>query len=629
MNLSEWFGLLISGLASASTLFMLSVGLSLIFGVSRIVNFAHGSFYLLSLYVACSLAARMGDTALGFWGAVLLAAIAVTLLGAAVEILVLRRLYKAPELFQLLATFALVLVFRDAALAIWGSEDVLGPRAPGLAGSIDVAGTRIPAYDLLLIFVGPVLLALLTFLLKSTRFGRLIRASTQDREMVGALGVNQKLLFTGVFCLGSFLVGLGGAMQVPKEPASLTLDLQALGDAFVVVVVGGMGSVPGAFVASLVIAGAKALCAALGTVQVAGLEISFSKLTLVAEFLIMAAVLVIRPWGLMGRATAAVRAQGEAERPLQRADKTFKVIVSLVVAGLLAAALLGQRIPYAPVFLTDVLVTTLFVISLHFIMGTAGLHTFGHAAYFGIGAYGAAFLLKGAGLAMGWALVIGPLFAGLAAVVFGWFCVRLSGVYFAMLTLAFAQIVWSVVFQWESVTGGSNGMTGIWPASWLADKTNFYLLTFSVCAVAAFVLRKILFSPFGYAMRAARDSVLRSEAIGINTKAIQWTAFAISGLVCGYAGALFAFSKGSISPETISVGRSFDGIVMIMIGGINSIAGPAVGAAVFVWLQDFAAQSTEYWKAAIGLTILGIVFLFPSGIVGTLKHAFVHKETAA
>jgi len=126
--------------------------------------------------------------------------------------------------------------------------------------------------------------------------------------------------------------------------------------------------------------------------------------------------------------------------------------------------------------------------------------------------------------------------------------VRLSGVYFAMLTLAFAQIVWSVVFQWESVTGGSNGMTGIWPYSWLAGKTHYYVMTLVVCAAAAFVLRKMLFSPFGYAMRAARDSVLRSEAVGIDTKAIQWTAFTISGLVCGYAGALFAFSKGSISP---------------------------------------------------------------------------------
>ena len=628
MSLSDWLGLVINGLASASTLFLLSVGLSLIFGVSRIVNFAHGSFYMVGLYIACSLTERMGDTVLGFWGGVFLAAAAVAVFGAAVEILLLRRLYKVPELFQLLATFALVLVIRDGTLAIWGSEDVLGRRAPGLSGAIEILGTRIPSYDLLLIVVGPILLALLTLVLKHTRFGRLIRASTQDREMVGALGVNQKLLFTAVFCLGSFLVGLGGAMQVPREPASLALDLHALGDAFVVVVVGGMGSVPGAFLASLVIAGAKALCAGLGTVNIAGVEIAFTKLTLVVEFLIMATVLVIRPWGLLGRPMVAARAVGEAEQPLRPADATFKISVSLVAIGLLMAASLAQQMPYAPVFLTDILVTSLFVISLHFIMGPAGLHTFGHAAYFGVGAYGAAFLMKGLGLGMGWALLLGPLFAGLAAVVFGWFCVRLSGVYFAMLTLAFAQIVWSVAYQWESVTGGSNGMTGIWPSGWLADKTHFYLFALLVCAVAALVLRKVLFSPFGYAMRAARDSVLRSEAVGVNTKAIQWTAFVISGLVCGVAGALFAFSKGSISPETISVGRSFDGIVMVMIGGINSVAGPVVGVALFTWLQDFASQTTEYWKAAIGLVILAIVLLFPEGLIGTLKKSFARKEMA-
>lgn len=626
MNLSDWFGLFVSGLASASTLFLLSVGLSLIFGVSRIVNFAHGSFYVLGLYIACTLTDRIGGTVLGFWGSILVAAIAVAVFGAVVEMLLLRRLYKVPELFQLLATFALVLIIRDGALAVWGSEDVLGRRAPGLSGSVEFFGARVPSYDLLLIFVGPVILLLLTLLLKRTRLGRLIRASTQDREMVGALGVNQKLLFTAVFVLGSFLVGLGGAMQVPKEPASLTLDLMALGDAFVVVVVGGMGSIPGAFVAALLIAWAKALCAGLGTTQIAGVEVSFTKLTLVVEFLIMALVLVVRPHGLMGRPLGTVRVLGAAEPPLQRANMAFKVTVTVVVLGLLSVGVLSQQMPYAPIFLTDILVTALFVASLHFIAGPAGLHTFGHAAYFGAGAYGAAFLLKEAGLAMGWALFFGPFFAGLAALVFGWFCVRLSGVSFAMLTLAFAQIVWSVIFQWESVTGGSNGMTGIWPSSWLDNKTNYYLLTLAICAVMAFVLRKMLFAPFGYAMRASRDSVLRSEAIGIDTKQIQWVSFAIAGLVCGYAGALFAFSKGSISPDAASVGRSFDGIVMVMIGGINSIAGPVVGAAIFTTLQDYAAQTTEYWKAAIGATILLIVFLFPEGVVGTFNRLRAHKE---
>ncbi|MBL0421628.1 ABC transporter permease [Ramlibacter sp. AW1] len=626
MSLSEWLALLINGLASASTLFLLAAGLSLIFGVTRIVNFAHGSFYMLGLYTAYTMAERLGSTVLGFWGAVLVAAVAVGVLGALVEMLLLRRLYKVPELFQLLATFALVLVLRDAALWLWGSEDLLGPRAPGLSGSVELFGSKLPSYDLLLIFVGPAMLLALTLLMSRTRFGRLIRASTQDREMVGALGVNQKVLFTAVFALGSFLAGLGGAMQLPREPASLFLDLQALGDAFVVVVVGGMGSIPGAFLAAIIIAGAKAVCTGLGTMSIAGIDVNFSKLTLVVEFLIMAAVLVVRPWGLLGRPAASSRQSSAGETPLERANTSFKVTTALVAVALIAIATLGQQMPYAPVLMTDILIAALFVVSLHFIAGPGGLHTFGHAAYFGIGAYGAAFLLKSAGLPMEASLLLGPVFAGLAAVVFGWFSVRLSGVYFAMLTLAFAQIVWSVVFQWEDVTGGSNGMTGIWPSDWLADKTHYYLLTLVIAAFAAWLLRKMLFSPFGYALRAARDSVLRSEAIGIDTKAVQWTAFILSGLVCGYAGALFAFSKGSISPETISVGRSFDGIVMIMLGGINTIAGPVVGAAVFTWLQDLAARTFEYWRAAIGITILLLVLLFPEGIIGTLKRFFAERE---
>ena len=170
----------LNGLAGASTLFLIAVGLSLIFGVTRIVNFAHGSFYMLGIYVAYTVVARMGGTVLGFWAAVLIAALAVAVIGVIVELLLLRRIYQAPELFQLLATFAIVLIVRDATLAIWGPEDLLGPRAPGLKGSVEVLGRQFPQYDLVLIFIGPAVLALLWFILSRTRFGVLIRAATQD-----------------------------------------------------------------------------------------------------------------------------------------------------------------------------------------------------------------------------------------------------------------------------------------------------------------------------------------------------------------------------------------------------------------------------------------------------------------
>src|SRR2546429_2946333 len=282
----------LNGLADAASLLLVGAGLSLIFGVTRIINIAHGSFYMVGLYLAYSFATKL-DGALGFWGGIIAAGLIVAALGALVEIVPLRRIYQAPELFQLLATFALVLVINDAVQYLWGPEDLLGPRAPGLRGSVAILGRNIPTYDLFLIAAGPLVLLLLYLMLARTRFGRLIRAATQDREMVGALGVNQAMLFTIVFALGAFLAGLGGALQVAREPANLSLDLIVISDAFVVVVVGGMGSITGAFLAALIVAEVKALCIGLGLVNFAlgnfgAFSVNFSKLTLVAEFLVMA-----------------------------------------------------------------------------------------------------------------------------------------------------------------------------------------------------------------------------------------------------------------------------------------------------------------------------------------------------
>src|ERR1700712_4028708 len=461
---------LVNGLADACALFLVASGLSLIFGVTRIVNFAHGSFYMLGIYIAYALVDRLGG---GMWflPSLLLASLAVGVIGALVEMLLLRRVYRAPELFQLLATFALMLVIKDAALWLWGPEDLLGPRAPGLAHAIPIFGRQFPTYDLFLIVVGPVVLGLLWLLLTRTRWGTLVRAATQDREVVGALGVNQAWLFTAVFALGTMLAGLGGALQLPREPANLGLDLQTIGDAFVVVVVGGMGSIPGAYVAALLIAEVKAICIGIGTIDVAGIAFSFSKLTLVVEFLVMAIVLVVRPWGLLGRPQAPTRNSAPPEAPLRKADKASKIAGAVLLIALIAWPVATAGSPYLTVLAIDLLTAALFATSLHFIMGPAGMHSFGHAAYFGLGAYGAALLVRTLGLPMELTLIASPFVAAAGALVFGWFCVRLSGVYLAMLTLAFSQIVWSVVYQWDDFTGGSNGLTGVWPAEGLAGKT--------------------------------------------------------------------------------------------------------------------------------------------------------------
>ena len=625
MDFSGFIAQLLNGLAGASSLFLVAAGLSLIFGVTRIVNFAHGSFYMVGIYVAYTLVDRLG-AGVGFWPALLVAAVAVGILGAIVEIALLRRIYRAPELFQLLATFALVLVIKDAVLWIWGPEELLGPRAPGLRGSVEILGRQFPAYDLFLIVVGPLVLGLLWLLLTRTRWGTLIRAATQDREMVAALGVNQAWLFTAVFALGAMLAGLGGALQLPREPANLEMDLHTIGAAFVVVVVGGMGSIPGAYVAALLIAELKAICIWLGLVKFGGIEISFSKLTLVVEFLVMAVVLVVRPWGLMGRPQGASRHGGALEAPMRPADPLFLAAVAALLLGLAVLPARTAQAPYTVVLVIDLLIAALFATSLHFIMGPAGLHSFGHAAYFGLGAYAAALLVRQLQLPMEIALLTASIAAAAGAFIVGWFSVRLSGVYLAMLTLAFAQIAWAIVFQWDAFTGGSNGLTGVWPAPWLADKRAYYYLSLVLVVASVLILRRMLFSPFGYAMRASRDSMLRADAIGIDVKRVHWVAFIIAGLFAGLAGALFAFSKGSISPESLHVGRSVDGLVMVLLGGIQTLAGPVVGAVTFTWLHDTVARNTEYWRAMLGAIILALVLLFPQGIAGFVRQILPGRQ---
>ncbi len=596
----------LTGLSSASALFLVASGLSIIFGVTRVVNFAHGSFYMLGAYIAYTLVGHLGG-ALGFWAAVLLAGAAVGIIGVVVELLILRRVYQAPELFQLVATFGVILVIQDLALLVWGAEDLFGPAAPGLEGTVDVLGTRLPEYDLALIALSLVVLGALWLLFRRTRWGTLVRAATEDREMVGALGVNQAWLFTGAFFLGSMLAGLGGAAQLPKGGADLLMDFNILAAVFVVVVVGGMGSIAGAFLAAVLIS-------ELGAFGILVLPQS----TLVLMFVVMAVVLVFRPWGLLGRPEAPGQhgQAGPPEPPLRPPPPRLRAAGLLLLAALLALPAFADD--FTLVLAVEIAIMALFAASLHFAMGPGGMVSFGHAAFFGGGAYAAALLVKYAGSPMEAALLFAPAMAGVLALVFGWFCVRLTGVYLAMLTLAFAQVGWSIVFQWGEVTGGDDGILGIWPSEWASDRLAFYYLSVLASAGGILALQYVLHSPFGYAMRACRDSVVRSASIGIDVQRQQWLAFAFSGVLAGLAGGLFVFSKGSVFPDEMAIPRSFDALIMVLLGGVKTVLGPLAGAATFTWLQDEISR-LEYWRLILGALIIAIVVAFPQGIAGFLR----------
>jgi branched-chain amino acid transport system permease protein len=594
----------ITGLASAASLFLISVGLSIVFGVTRVVNFAHGSLYMLGAYIAFSLVSVMGDSFVGYLLALLLAALAVGVIGAVIETSLLRRIYKAPELFQLLATFGVVLVVQDLTRAVWGPDDLFAPRMPGLDGAVDILGHAIPSYDLFLIGVAFAVLGGLWLLFRKTRFGVLIRAATEDRKMVAALGIDQRWLFTAAFVLGSALAGLGGALQLPRQAASLSMDLNIIVDAFVVVVVGGMGSIFGAFVAAVLIS----LLLAFGLVI-------FPQITLVLIFLVMAVTLVLKPSGLFGKPEiATAEAVRNPDPPLRPSGKIARAgWIALLLTGLIAPVVVGD---FVTVVLTEIAILALFAASLHFLLWGGGLISFGHAAYFGLGAYGAGLAVFHLSAGMAPALLLAPVAGALGALLFGWFCVRLTGIYMAMLTLAFAQIAWSAAFQWVDVTGGDNGILGVWPSAWAADPVVFYYLAFIVCAAMIWALRHVMFSPFGYTLRATRDSALRAAAIGVDVTRHRWLAFTLAGAAAGVAGGFFAFAKGSVFPDVLFVSTSVDGLVMVLLGGMQSLVGPILGAFVFTELQTELTRLTDLWQLVMGLLIIALVVLLPRGLAG-------------
>jgi branched-chain amino acid transport system permease protein len=617
MDLSFILTQALSGLANASALFVIASGLTIVFGVTRIVNFAHGSFFMFGAYLGVTIIPALFefDRSLPmFILGVLLTAAAVGLIGVAMEVLILRRIYRAPELFQLLATFGVVLMAEDIVLKIWGPLDISGPRVPGLRSAVEIFGQRFPSYELFLIGAGPFVLGLLWLILHRTRFGVLIRAARQDREMVGALGVNQALLFTGTLFLGSFLAGLGGALQIPRMPASTGMDLAMIADTFVVTVIGGMGSISGAFLAALLI----------GELRAFGILV-FPQVTLVLVFALMAVVLVVKPWGLLGRPDPV---GGRATLPegilaLEPFSRAGIAVAGVALAVTLAIPLIGD--PYTVKVGIEVLAFALAAFSLNFLMSVGGIISFGHAAYFGLGAYVAGLLVTRLGLTMVPALIAAPLGAAAFAALFGFFIVRLSGIYLAMLTLAFAQITYAICFQWVELTGGDNGIVGVWPSAWAASREVYFYVVAVLALATIAALWRIVYAPFGYTLRAARDSAMRADAIGIDVRLHRLLAFSLAGGAAGLAGALYAFSKGSIDPTLISISMSVDFLVMALLGGIQTIAGPLAGAALFHSVKDFFMPLTDFWRFFLGLAIIAMVLVFPRGIVGTLEALFAQR----
>ena len=290
MPASFLFGQFLGGLTTAMFLFLIASGLSLVFGVMRVLNFAHGSFYMIGAYLAWQAVQWLTPLLSGFWPAVLAAALGVALLGFIVERLLLRHLYGREELYQLLFTYALVLILGDAAKAAWGTQQLSVSRPAILAGGFDIFGTTLPAYNLFIMLLGPTIAVAAWLALTRSTAGRMVRAAALDREMLGALGANVGAIYTGMFVVSSFLAGLAGALVTPIQSIVPGMDVSIIVDAFIVVVIGGLGSFWGTFWGSVI----------YGQVLSFGILI-FPGFSLFSVFALMAVILIVRPWGLFGR----------------------------------------------------------------------------------------------------------------------------------------------------------------------------------------------------------------------------------------------------------------------------------------------------------------------------------------
>ena len=303
---------------------------------------------------------------------------------------------------------------------------------------------------------------------------------------------------------------------------------------------------------------------------------------------------------------------------------------SVVTVAALCVPALGSR--FYTFVATDVAIFALFAVSLNLLIGYTGLVSFGHAAYFGIGAYTTGILMKQAGTPFVLAWPAAGISAGAMALVAGFFCVRLTKIYFAMLTLAFAQIVWAICFKWNDVTGGEQGMPDIpYPdLAWMAalpvvrdwrTSDHFYVLTVLLVAGCLALLRRLVRSPFGRILTTIRENPERAEFIGVNVRRHELIAFVIAGGFAGLAGGLFGIFNRGVFPDFAYWTKSSEVLIMTILGGAGHFWGPAVGALVLLVLNQQITSYTEYWPFILGSILIVLLFGFPGGIVGALATA--------
>lgn len=310
----------------------------------------------------------------------------------------------------------------------------------------------------------------------------------------------------------------------------------------------------------------------------------------------------------------------------------------LQIAGWLALVGLLAYLPnlisaYQLLLYIEILIMALLATSFNLLFGYTGLLSFGQAAYFGIGAYACGLILMKVSPSLWLGILGGVIFATLSAATIGFFCVRLTGIYFSMLTLAFGEMVYAIAFKWYDVTGGDNGLVGVpkpavsffgLAAFDLAPPVHYYYFVLAFFIISIFFLRRVVNSPLGYVLRGIRENIERVGFSGLEVKKFQLIAFSIAGLFAGLAGALYAPFASTVSPQVVGWTKSAEPVLMTLLGGTEVFLGPILGSWLFLLLKDYIISHTEFWEIYFGVVLVFLVIFLPGGVLGFLGNLMAY-----
>ena len=623
--------LVLNGLTIGMVYVLVAAGLSIIFGIMDVLNVAHGELLALGAYFAVAvIGSGVGGA---FWLALIVAPLAAAVLGMAIERVTLRRVYSRGHLAQILLTFGLLLIIYDLKQIIWGKAAKRFAPPHLIDHPVTVLGFDYSLYSYFIILSGAVLASATWMMLNYTKYGLVVRAGSQDRGMVRHLGIDIDRYYTVVFGFGAALAAFGGVVLGGYQNVNLEMGNAVIIPAFVIVVLGGLGSFRGAVVGGL----------AVGLLQ-SVVSTYLPPLDGLAIFLLMIGVLLVRPHGLFG-AAAAQKGGGRGE-PSEFASTAAGSMIGdrlrswfgLTAVGLLALVPVVGDVLYSSflvVLFIQVLIWGLFALSLDLILGYGGLVSLGHALFYGVGAYTVVLTLIHVSSSAFIALAVALIVTAVLAWVVGHLAIRVSGVYFVMITLAFAELAYGAVFK-LGFTGGSNGLfaapsplygiagvgirfdevlAGVPGVLVFTGDALFYYFLLTVVVATYLGTRRLMGAPFGSILRSIRESEQRARFIGYDVQAFKHRSFVTSGTIAGLAGAMFALYNGYAAPALLHWINSGDVIIMAVLGGTGTLYGPMLGAGVFIVVKEQLSSLIPWWRLLLGTVFVLVVLFLPQGVV--------------